>query len=192
MKKIILLFFVVFLLTQSAVFADDTGIQIIGGSGFETPEYIYMDDWKVDQTVVIPSFGEVTLVSAKVMDIIKSGQTTVDWFPSGDEADYISLVIDILNTQTVPVDFYKMFGKGKCTFERDGLTYEFGLWYRQFRSYTSQYVFYNKDDSYGISPMYRGLYLVNVTLPNDIINSKDPLSISFNIGNNEFTHYLRK
>ena len=92
MKKIILLFFVVFLLTQSAAFATDTGIQIIGGSGFETQENIDMDDWKVDQTVVIPGFGEVTLVSVKVMDEIKAKESW-DNFRSGNEADYISLGI---------------------------------------------------------------------------------------------------
>ena len=57
---------------------------------------------------------------------------------------------------------------------------------------TSDDVYQQKDQSHAISPMYRGKYIIVVTLPNDVVKSKKPLSITFKIGDNEFTYHHRK
>ena len=190
MKKIfsILLALITFV-NLTPVLAEDTGIQIIGGP--ETvAEAVNLDDWKVGQTVDISGFGEVTLVSADFVDeiYIRTNQIWEERFASYSEAEYLRLVVEILNTQTVEVDFFKQIDNGICTFDD---TYFFGTWKRQYESLNG-YPYGDKDRSFSINPMYRGKYIIVATLPNDVVKSKKPLSITFKIGDSEFTYHHRK
>ncbi len=166
--------------------AEDTGIKIINGPE-AAAETVNLDDWKVGQTVDIPGFGTISLNSAEFVNFIN--YSTYYGFDSGSEADYLKLVIEILNTQTVETDFYKLIDSGICTYDE---IYQFGTWKRQYRSLNDSNVYEGKDDSYAVGPMYRGKYIVVVTLPNDVVSSKKPLSITFKIGDNECTYHHRK
>ncbi len=194
MKKTAAILVLLILLCQTVCLAEDTGIQIISGPEQEV-QTVNMDDWKVDQTAVISGFAEITLRDAAVVDGIENSDTrnSYSWrgFSSGNEAEYLSLIVDVLNTQTNPVDFLKLIDNGICTFERDGQEYQFGMWYRQYDAYDG-FPYVKKDDGFAIEPMYRGKYIIVATLPNDVISSKDPLSITFKIGENEFTYNHRK
>lgn len=188
MKKYLSLALLVCLLLSNgaACLAEDTGIQIIGGP--EVPaETVNLDDWKPGQTVDIQGFGELTFVSAEFVNRIENW--SIDGIQSGNEADYLRLIVEILNTQTTDVDFYKLIDSGVCSFDD---TYQFGTWKRQYMNMTSDDVYQQKDQSHAISPMYRGKYIIVVTLPNDVVKSKKPLSITFKIGDNEFTYHHRK
>ena len=188
MKKYLSLALLVCLLLSNgaACLAEDTGIQIIGGP--EVPaETVNLDDWKPGQTVDIQGFGELTFVSAEFVNRIENW--SMDGIQSGNEADYLRLIVEILNTQTTDVDFYKLIDSGVCSFDD---TYQFGTWKRQYMNMTSDDVYQQKDQSHAISPMYRGKYIIVVTLPNDVVKSKKPLSITFKIGDNEFTYHHRK
>lgn len=186
MKRILSMVFVLMmLLTAVSAWAEDTGIQIIGGPEIAA-ETVNLDDWKVGETANIAGFGEVTLVSADFVD--KIYYSDYNYFNSGDEADYLKLKIEILNTQTVAVDYYKQIDSGICTFDD---IYQFGAWKRQYENLNG-YPMYKKDDSFAVKSMYRGKYIVVVTLPNDVVTSKKNLSITFKIGDNEFTYHHRK
>ena len=188
MKKVFSILLALFILQNltMALAADDTGVQIIGGPE-TSAETVSLDDWKPGQTVEITGFGDLTLVSAEFRNSILAGGGY--YFYSDGEADYLVLTVEILNTQTKDVNFYTLIDSGICSFDD---TYQFGTWKRQYQSMTSERVYYSKDDSYSIDPMYRGKYIIVATLPNDVVNSKKPLSITFKIGDNEFTYHHRK
>ena len=189
MKKFFSLLLILFiLLNLMSASAEDTGIQMIGGPE-SAAETIDLDDWKPGQTVDIQGFGEVTFVSADFVNGIKKVYDGRYSFESGDEADYLRLIIEILNTQTTDVDFYKQIDSGICSYDD---TYQFGTWKRQYETSTSSQVYSEKEKSYAISPMYRGKYIIVVTLPNDVVKGNKPLSIKFKIGDNEFTYHHRK
>ena len=188
MKKYLSLMLLMSLLLSNgaACLAEDTGIQIICGP--EAPaETVNLDDWKPGQTADIQGFGELTFVSAEFVNRIENW--SMDGIQSGGEADYLRLIVEILNTQTSEVDFYKLIDSGICTYDE---IYQFGTWKRQYRSLNSDDVFQTKDESYSISPLYRGKYIIVATLPNDVVKSKKPLSITFKIGDSEFTYHHRK
>lgn len=190
MKKLVAMMAVLVILGSMVCYAEDTGIQIISGP-LQEEETVNLDDWKVDETAVIPGFGEITFFYADVKDGLYDFEDSGTYWKSGEEAEYLRLVIDILNTQTKAVDFYKLIGDVICTYEREGQIYQFAGWYRQYASYNS-YPYRSKDNSFAIEPMYRGKYLIVVTLPNDAINGKGSLSVTFKIGDNEFTYHHRK
>lgn len=78
--------------------ASDTGIMIIGGPDSTASDAVDLDDMKVNQTVDIDGFGEVTIVKADWADQIGANR---GWhtFSSGAEAEYLYIDVRILNTQ---------------------------------------------------------------------------------------------
>lgn len=200
MKKILsLLLILSMLLGCAAAIAEDTGIQVIGGSEAEA-ETVNLDDWKEGDTAEISGFGNITLVSCEFTDTIPYSVYLDQYdygkakksFKSGSSADYLRIRIYILNTQKKPFDFYKVFGDEIiCTFGDD---YKFGGWARQERKEGDRiWVMYeSKDSSYAIESLYDGYFDVVVTLPNYVVSSKEPLSVTFSIGDNEFTVNVRK
>jgi len=208
MKKVFsMILILLMLLGYSAAMAEDTGIQIIGGSetGAET---VNLDDWKEGDTARISGFGEITLVSCSFVDtipysvytsfnVISANKTVSDGdakesFISGSAADYLRIRVHILNIQKKPFDYYKVFGDEiLCTFGDD---YKFGGWTRQERKVDDRFwvMYESKDSSYAIDSLYEGYFDVVVTLPNYVVNSKEPLSVTFSIGDNEFTVHIRK
>lgn len=193
MKKIIALLLTLLVVGSSmAALAEDTGIQIIGGND-KPAEAVNLDNMKVGETVTIDGFGDVTITAAEWCDVIY--QYTTSWgssprFASGSEAEYLCLEVRILNTQKKAVNYMNMFGDITCDF---GDGYQFGGWFRQCSSdKEAASVYSSSSDSYDIGTLYAGRYAVVVTLPNQVVNSKEPLSVTFKIGENEFTYHHRK
>ena len=202
MKKILsMLLILSMLMGCSVAVAEDTGIQVIGGPE-EATETVNLDDWKEGDVAEISGFGNIQLVSFSFVDSIpyevyinsswNSDGATKESFNSGSTADYLRIRIYILNTQKNAFDFYKVFGDEIiCTFGDD---YKFGGWARQERKVGDRFwvMYQNKDTSYAIGSLYDGYFDVVVTLPNYVVNSKEPLSVTFSIGDNEFTVNVRK
>ncbi len=199
MKRMLSLFLVCLLLLVCAfAFAEDTGVQVIGGTAMEV-ETVNLDDWKVGETAIIPGFGEITLLEVKFVDKILyyyNPEAIVPdysyrYFESGSQADYLRIELKILNTQKKSYDFLKSFGETICTFGDD---YQFRGWARQERyiDRCGWTMYYDADSSYSIDMLYNGYYDVVVTLPNVVVSSKEPLSVTFTIGENEFTVNVRK
>ena len=189
MKKLISLILVILVLCSfSAVsFAEDTGIQMIGGPAAEETETVNMDDIKVGDVASIPGFAQVTILKAGFADSFLADNQK--YFKSDTEADYLYVLLEILNTQYVPVDFYKKISDDiVCNF---GDGYQFGGWKRQYTR-PDGYPYADKEKSFEINPLYTGVYMVVVTLPNAVVASKEPLSVTFKIGENEFTYNERK
>lgn len=176
------------LLLPGAALADDTGIQIISepesASGYEALD---MDDVKVDDVFLIDGFGDITIVSADWTNSI--GITSGGSIHSGDEAELFLIIVRIDNTQKKPVDFLKQFGDVICDYA-DG--YQFGGWKRQAVLDGSRFKAYSEGSSKEIDVLYTGYYCVGVTLPNRVMERDEPLSVTFSIGNNEFTCNVRK
>lgn len=172
--------------------AEDTGIQIIGGKD-EPAETVNLDNMKVGETAKIEGFGDVTITEAdwynNIENVSYDNYRQPTW-KSGSEADYLYLKIRILNTQKKAQNYLNMFGDVVCDF---GDGYQFGGWIRQRQNDTDDGELYvSSSDGYDISPLYAGQYGVIVTLPNSVVNSKEPLSVTFKIGENEFTYHHRK
>lgn len=213
MKKILLTLLVLTVLsTTSVALAEDTGIQIIGGPESEG-ETVSLDDMLIGKTAHIEGFGDVTILSANIVDTIYTDIDYSSWdgswefhkpIESGSKAEFLEIRIDILNTQKQSVVYFEEFGDIICDY---GDGYQFGGWARQERtvvvdgySGTTYYQkespctlpFFNADDSFPIDMLYTGNYLIAVTLPNTVCESDEPLSVTFTIGDNEFTYYHRK
>ena len=191
MKKILsILLILSMLLAAAAAFAEDTGIQVIGGPSAESTP-VSLDDMKIGKTAKIDGFGDVTILSAEWRDEIAyyPGYAATYW-ASGAEAEYLYLKLRILNTQKSARDYAQEIHDIVCDF---GDGYQFGGWFRQREDDTDDgYLYKNEKDSYEIAPLYAGQYGVIVTLPNLVVDSKEPLSVTFKIGDNEFTYHHRK
>ena len=209
MKKIFSVLLVLsMLLIASVALAEDTGIQIIGGPEAEA-EVVSLDDFKVGDIAEIAGYGEVTLNSAYwVSSLPKYDSVTYysDWdgkwwesafYESGDEAIYLRLVFDILNTQKESYNFYDDFSEIICTYDDE---YQFGGWVRQHiiieDSGKQLHTLSASDVGWPIGMMYRGQYSVVVTLPLDVytrvMEQDKPLTVSFKLGENEFTYIWRE
>lgn len=189
MKKIIALLLTLLVVGSSmAALAEDTGIQIIGGND-KPAEAVNLDNMKVGETAEIEGFGEVTITFADWKDKIDYNGGWSMW-KSGAEAEYLYLKIRILNTQKKAQNYLNMFGDVVCEFDNG---FQFAGWYRQRDKDTDDgYLYESSTDGYDISPLYAGQYGVIVTLPNYVVDSKAPLSVTFKIGENEFTYHHRK
>ena len=193
MKKILSMLLVLsMLLTASAALAEDTGIQIIGGPEVAA-EVVNLDDMKVGQVAKIEGLGEIQILSAEWIDefgMVNESGWRGGTYDSGPEAQYLRLNIRILNTNFTSKNYHAMFSDIICDY---GDGYQFKGWYRQHEKDTEYaYVFSDSKVSYDVSPLYAGRYMVCVTLPNVCVDSEEPLSITFKIGENEFTYHERK
>ncbi len=197
MKKVmsLLIAFVMCCSVYVLSFAEDTGIQLIGGPVSEEAGDVKLDDMKVGQIAHIEGFGDVEILSAewknKFSRVDEYGNlyTKYDYI-SGDEAECFRLNVRILNTNKKPMNYMTMIGDVICNYS-DG--YEFKGWKRQRNKDTDDsYAFYDVNTSYEITPLYAGRYIICVTLPNLCVDSNEPLSVTFTIGNNEFTYIHHK
>ena len=204
MKKVVLILLVLSLLfCHFAVIAEDMGVQVIGGPNTET-EPVSLDDVKLDVEVEIDGYGAIKPITFFIDDwfyVIDEKE-----FRSGQEADYILLYLDILNTTTKEMD-YRANADVKVIFDD---VYEYGGW-----SYQIDYDYNNgnywtdnnhpnysgkQNQLYGLSPskafaikpMYKGHYVFGCTLPNAILESKKPLRMVITIDGNEITYNIRK
>ena len=193
MKKILSVLLVLSMLFASVGYAladDDTGVLMIGGPEDEAAGAVNLDDWKESETAEIPDFANITLVSVKFVDTIdyNSGRYC---FESGVQAEYLRIRMHFLNTKKTAFNFLNVFGDVICNF---GEGYQFGGWKRQewLRNNKDWYVYQKADQSHELDPLYEGYFDVMVTLPNYVVESKEPLSVTFTIGQSEFTVNVRK
>lgn len=195
MRKLICVFMAVMMIMLTGVHAcaDDTGVMVIGGPESEA-ETVNLDDIQKDQTVKIAGFGDIKM-SWQFVDYIPTGLyesgDVSQSLESGLDAEYLCICINILNTQKTEVDFKSLFGDVVCTF---GDGYQFAGWVRQERRVHDTYwtMCESADSHYAIASLYDGYFDVVVTLPNYVVESKEPLSVTFSIGDNEFTCNIRK
>ena len=204
MKKLILLLVFALLLVSTA--AAEMGVQIIKNTAVEA---VSLDDLKLEATVEVDDFGEITLTACKFLDEVfqfKQGQTTVpnNWtgFYSGQDAEFLVLQADILNTNHESIDYLK-----DCTVRvifNDSA--EFGGWSYQYNwdNGTKDYdwginngsqnkeFFVHRDDQYPIDSWYMGHFCFGCTLPNAVVTRKEPLRVEITIGDVEMTYHIRK
>ena len=198
MKRLLVLTLALLLFVTGIGLADDTGIQIIGGPEEDAAETVNLDDIKADDKVSISGFGDVTIRSAGFQDTITTryghgygGINVIDQIESGNQSEFYIINFRILNTQKESVDFTKRIGNIACNFGDD---YQFGGWYRQRHQEPDEYwpAYDSSETSYKIRTLYEGRYVIAVTLPNHVRDSKEPLSITFKLGDSEFTYHVRK
>lgn len=206
MKKIlsILLIASVFLTMGQICYADDTGIMIIGGNDGEA-QTVNLDDFKVGDTAEIDGYGEVCLSFTDWCNRIgKYSSSTYyyygwggeDYYEADSEAKYLLLWVHILNTGKASHDFYKDFNEIICTYDDE---YQFGGWVRQFVEIKdngeSMLVLNNTEGSTPVGMLYSSNYGVVITLPlavyNGVTKEGKPLTVSFKLGENEFTYIWR-
>lgn len=234
MKKILSVLLVLLMLfTATVAFAEGMGVQVIGGEneGF-TP--ISLDDVKLNASVEIPGYAEITPTEYNVWDCVMVRQpgkmdfeyrSTSDgsqWIKKLDayfyfdleincehhtykeypyasnnwvvhhesksQADYAFLMMDVLNTTNIDVDFTKDCSV-KVVFD-DNVEYAGWLYQRNLDLNLTTWI--DPSDNFAISPYYEGHYVFGCTLPNAVINSKAPLRMEINLGGNEITYNIRK
>ena len=210
MKKLIsvALVFVMFVTYASITYAGDMGVQIIGGQETET-EPVSLDDIKLGVEVTIDGYGRLTPIAYTVQDTLgfyaqgRSEPSNDWWYRSGQEADYVILKMDIVNLAMRDKNFLENV-EIKAIYNDK---YEYGGWAYQFNydnkiSDWSPYGEYNKKqnmefaiaeaDIFPIGSMYQGHYCFGATLPNAVVNAKEPLRMIITIDGNEITYNIRK
>lgn len=187
MKKLVsLVTLLVMLMTMAGAMAE--GVVVIKSPQQQVEEEpVDMKNIKLGKDIDIEGYGVIRPVSCEFVDKI-----VVDYyneFSSGDEAQYLLLIVEILNTQYVNASYYDnvavsaSFGDG----------YEFGGWKRQYKKSTSTEVFKNANESFEISPLYKGKYAFVVTVPNYVVDTPAPLSITVKLTDEiEMTYIMRK
>jgi len=213
MKKCFSLFLVLSLLAfASAAFAEGLGVQVIGGTdtGFEPAK---IDNLELNTEAEIKGWGAVTATGFEVQDglghylmgehTFDTFSTPYDYYWSGDEAEYLVLYADILNTRTVPVDFLEN-AVVKVVYED---YYEFGGWgfQRDYHNKTDRYSYKLEadkgsqntrfaiapEDQFKINTLYQGHYIFGCTVPNAVVDGEGPLKMVITIDGNEITYVIR-
>jgi len=193
MKRLLALVLIAMMLCPvlATAFAEDTGIQMIGGPAFGEAETVNLDDMKVGKSVTIEGLGDVTIYKVEWVSEFKCQDDS--WLMSGAEAEYLKIDLRIINKTQNAINYHSLIDNVVCNLEVDGNEYVFSGWHRQTSGDDNDARTYrDKDKSYDINPLYAGRYNICMTLPNIVVDSKEPLSVSFTIGTSEFTYHLRK
>ncbi len=173
--------------------ADGTGVVVICGPDIsdQAHETINLDDLKEGQLVSIPGYADFRIEKIEFADWVEHTYDLGDieyGYSSGESADFLRIRLWVLNTKTEPHDYYRDFGEILCDFADQ---YQFGGWLRQV-GMKSKKPYDSENKHYEIDPLYEGMYDVFVTLPNYVVGSKDPLSVTFSFGGSEITCHIRK
>ncbi len=107
---------------------------------------------------------------------------------SKTQADFAMLRVDILNKSGGTTDFIEKV-EVIVVFDDNA---KFNGWVRQYDFDVSEDKPLNTADNFSIDPYYIGHYVFGCTLPNTVVNSKDPLRMEIKLGENELTYYIRK
>ena len=168
---------------------------------------VSLDNMKIGESVTIDGFAQIVLTDVTTIDYIRnynSGITSISGWnnttrtDSGPEADFCILKMDLLNLNTVPVNFIENSSVVAVYDEQ----YQYGGWVQQYNwdntadgslgEDVSKNVFIDPSDQFEISPMYTGHYVFGVTLPNAVLSSDAPLRIHITINNEELTYIVRR
>jgi len=222
MKRFLVCLLALMMLSATALgHAEDLGVQIIGGSDF-VAEPVSLDDMQLEQTYTIDGYAKVAPLKFEFWDAFdqyekdfagnnsEGGTRGINrWMRgnsihykyicpkhSGTDADFAMLQIDVTNLQKSDVDFTQE-AEVKVIYDND---YEFAGWVRMFN--------YNYDSHDGnntlvrpaLDPanseptamMYTTHMVFGCTLPNAVVEGKEPLRMEIKLGDNELTYHIRK
>ena len=187
MKKLLSLILAGLFLIGACAMAEDTGVVMITSPDAAGEEAVNLDDVKAGDQISVPGYGNITIVSAEFCDKIANDGSS---YSSGTEAEYFRIRFRILNTQKKPVNFRETLGEVTCDY---GDGYQFGGWARQeTKGDGSGKLYKNEADAYEVDVLYEGYFDVVVTLPNFVVESKEPLSVTFHLGESELTYNVRQ
>lgn len=177
----------------ASIFADDgLGVQVIGGKN-KASEPISLEDVKLNVEVEIDGLGIIKpteYTTYNSFSVYSKGSTYyTESQRSGEEADHVVFRMDITNT-TKEEKNYLSNCSVKVSFDND--EYIFGGKAYQLDYDVSKGTPRNPQDNFPIAPMYQGHYWFACTLPNAIMNSEKPLSMTITIDGNEITYNIRK
>lgn len=125
---------------------------------------------------------------------------SMEWKDSGESADFLWLVMDITNLQKTSKSYIQESAV-KVVFNDD---YEFSGWVRQFNYDYNTFVHRREKDRFAspavldpsdeepIGMLYAGSYVFGCTVPNYVLQGKEPLRMEIKIGDNELTYNIRK
>ena len=209
MKQLISLMLVLSMLLGCSVAMAEMGVQIIGGPETES-EPVSLDDLKLNVEATIDGYGIIEATEFAFKDVLgyyRSGKNSVynsdDFYRSGNEAEYAILKVDITNLARTSKDFLTHC-EVRAVFDD---VYEYAGWYYQYNynNKTSKSNSSGEDsdkqnvrwvinaaDPFSVGPMYQGHYAFGCTLPNAVVNSKQPLRLVITIDGNEITYNIRK
>lgn len=185
-------------------FADNVGVQMIGGPGIDST-VASVDNMKLNQEITIDGYATIKFTTAEEVDRInwyQKGYTDIfqnnwrdGWDNSGQDAQYYTIKADIINLAFAEKDFLK-----NCTVK---IIYDdqyiFRGWCHQYNwnngSHNGQQnktAYINDGDRYPIGMMYTGHYVFGCTLPNPVMISNKSLKMIITIDGNELTYIIRK
>lgn len=193
MKRTIAMLLIAALCLASILADDGLGVQVIGGKK-KTSDPVSLEDVKLNVEVEVDGLGIIkpteynTYNYFSVYDKGSSG-SNYRRQNSGAEADHVVLSMDITNT-TKEEKNYLSNCSVRVSFDNE--EYIFGG-----KAYQLDYDINNEvprhpQDNFPIAPMYQGHYWFVCTLPNAVINSEKPLSMTVTIDGNEITYNIRK
>ncbi len=199
MKRILALLLTVLLLSIQAVSLAE-GVIVLETPESKMQDIIDLSDIKNGQTLVINGYGEITFFDEGWHNEygffnVPGYNSRAYRYTATNTSEYYVLRVRILNTKYSAYNFQKDFSNVEC---RYGEGYKFGgvieeLSYRD-SDFNSEFnMEYGTELSTDVLPLYQRDYAIIVTLP-DVVKERtaEPLSISFTIGENEFTFNVRK
>ncbi len=190
MKKLVTLLLSLLMLLSAAC-AQDMGVQLIGGPT-PSPESTSLDDFHLQTPIEIEGWGIVEGIKYSVVDIFKRVyRSDTNWtedIRSGNEAQYVILQLDILNTALKGKNFLESFSV-KLIYDE---VYEYGGWGYQVDTNRNTEAPVTESMNFPIDPMYEGHYWFGCTLPNAIIESTKPLQMIITIDQQEIIYNIRK
>lgn len=195
MKKILPLILVALILLSPLSAARAFGAVIIPAEDADT---LFLDDMKLNKTMVIDDWGEITLKKYEIHDELCLFSSEGWWhdYYSGKESDYAVLYVNIINNALTPHDYLAekpSHAEPVVKFIYDD-TYQYEGWAYQVDWDWDEDgdIGLNPDLNFPIGPMYAGHYMFGCTLPNAVINGKKPLQMIFIIDDMVFTYNIRK
>ena len=192
MKRTIAMLLIATLCLASILADDGLGVQVIGGKK-KTSDPVSLEDVKLNVEVEVDGLGIIKPTEYNTYNsfsVFSKGSTNYrDTQSSGAEADYVVFRMDITNT-TKEEKNYLSNCSVRVSFDND--EYIFGGKAYQLDYDIRNDIPRNPQDNFPIAPMYQGHYWFACTLPNAIMNSEKPLSMTVTIDGNEITYNIRK
>jgi hypothetical protein len=195
MKRMItLLMVLLIILCVVNASAANMGVVTIGSGSDADAEYASLDDMKLNVTVSIPNYGDITLLSIEYVD---EYDEYYEWesggfndILSGADANILMLRFDILNTAVKTKDFAADIKDTVIIFRNNYQYAGYICQYNYDRDYPEQPM--KSGITSTIDPMYIGHYVICCYLPNAIVsNTKDPLVITFTLSGHEVVYQVQ-
>lgn len=194
MKKLVCLLLTLCLLCGSA-FAQDTGIRPRGNNN--APGILIVAGAQLDCVYSAGGFGDIVIYNVEWMDSFISakpdGSRHPDNFESGYDGEYLRISLRITNTTSYPIDYLPLIDNIICEYGSGYYTVEYEGWSRQrlIDALDNGMVYHDWNTSFPIYPYETGRYVICVTLPSNVVDTRVPLTVSFDLGPNMFSYYVR-